>query len=81
LFYFGCILLAENSCTGLGKDMPSYMKPVWVGTLAQLLKGSLYQPPTLAPMPELNASSVEQPPLFPAMPNIPSKKGKSELTK
>ncbi|KAM0909208.1 hypothetical protein ACQ4PT_014967 [Festuca glaucescens] len=59
----------------LGKDMPSYMKPVVVGCLAQLLKGSLSQPPTLAQMPELNASSVEQPPLFPAMPNIPSKKG------
>ncbi|KAM0909207.1 hypothetical protein ACQ4PT_014967 [Festuca glaucescens] len=58
----------------LGKDMPSYMKPVVVGCLAQLLKGSLSQPPTLAQMPELNASSVEQPPLFPAMPNIPSKK-------
>lgn len=65
----------KNSCTGLGKDMPSYMKPVVVGSLAQLLKGSLSQPPTLAPMPELNASSVEQPPLFPVMPNIPSKKG------
>ncbi|KAL6646116.1 hypothetical protein ACP70R_017724 [Stipagrostis hirtigluma subsp. patula] len=55
----------KNSCTGLGKDMPSYMQPVDVGSLAQLLKGTTVQPPALAPMPALNASSVEEPPLPP----------------
>ncbi|CAM0912072.1 unnamed protein product [Alopecurus aequalis] len=58
----------RNSCTGLGTDMPNYMQPVIVGSLVQLLqiKGAPgAQPPSLPPMPELNASSVEQPPFPP----------------
>lgn len=46
--------------------MPSYMDPVIVGGLAQLLPSNT-QPPALAPMPTLNASSVEEPPLPPVV--------------
>ncbi|XP_062195358.1 glycerophosphodiester phosphodiesterase GDPDL3-like [Phragmites australis] len=55
----------KNSCTGLGKDMPSYMQSVQVGSLAQFLRTFNAQPPALVPMPTLNASSVEEPPLPP----------------
>lgn len=61
----------RNSCTGLGNDIPSYMKPVSVGDLAQLIKkyaGTNAQPPALAPMPELNSSSVVQAPFPPVTP-------------
>ncbi|KAL6661223.1 hypothetical protein ACP70R_000607 [Stipagrostis hirtigluma subsp. patula] len=57
--------ITASEAIGLGKDMPSYMQPVDVGSLVQLLKGTTVQPPALAPMPALNASSVEEPPLPP----------------
>uniref|UniRef100_A0A0D9X9H5 glycerophosphodiester phosphodiesterase n=1 Tax=Leersia perrieri TaxID=77586 RepID=A0A0D9X9H5_9ORYZ len=57
-----------NSCTGLGNNMPQYMLPVEIGGLAQLLVGTQGQPPSLSPMPVLNASDVTEPPLPPAAP-------------
>ncbi|CAL4999668.1 unnamed protein product [Urochloa decumbens] len=56
----------KNTCTVLGKDMPNYMQAVQVGSLDQLLQTFNAQPPSLPPMPILNASSVEEPPLPPA---------------
>ncbi|CAO2211420.1 unnamed protein product [Urochloa humidicola] len=57
----------KNTCTVLGKDMPNYMQAVQVGSLDQLLQTFKAQPPSLPPMPILNASSVEEPPLPPAV--------------
>ncbi|KAF0895979.1 hypothetical protein E2562_018118 [Oryza meyeriana var. granulata] len=62
------LLLAVNSCTGLGDSMPPYMTPARIGALAQLLNGSQAQPPALAPMPVLNSSDVTEPPLPPVVP-------------
>lgn len=62
------VLLAVNSCTGLGVNMPSYMNPAQIGALAQLLNGSQAQPPALAPMPVLNSSDVTEPPFPSAAP-------------
>jgi hypothetical protein len=57
------LVLAENTCTVLGKDMPSCMQPPQAGSLAQFLRTFKTQPPSLPPMPTLNSSSVEEPPL------------------
>ena len=66
------LALAENTCTVLGKDMPTYMRPVETGFLVQKLRSFQTQPPSVAPMPTLNSSSVEEPPLPPAAPrNVP----------
>ncbi|CAO2169575.1 unnamed protein product [Urochloa humidicola] len=56
----------KNTCTVLGNDMPNYMQAVQVGSLDQLLQSFKAQPPSMPPMPILNASSVEEPPLPPA---------------
>ncbi|XP_035816333.1 glycerophosphodiester phosphodiesterase GDPDL4 isoform X1 [Zea mays] len=53
----------RNTCTVLGKDMPSYMQPPQAGSLAQFLQTFKTQPPSLPPMSTLNSSSVEEPPL------------------
>ncbi|XP_066395286.1 glycerophosphodiester phosphodiesterase GDPDL4-like isoform X2 [Miscanthus floridulus] len=53
----------KNTCTVLGKDMPSYMQPPQAGSLAQFLQTFKTQPPSLPPMPTLSSSSVEEPPL------------------
>uniref|UniRef100_K3ZGZ7 glycerophosphodiester phosphodiesterase n=1 Tax=Setaria italica TaxID=4555 RepID=K3ZGZ7_SETIT len=47
------------------KKMPDYMQSIDVGSLYQLLQPFKAQPPSLPPMPTLNASSVEEPPLPP----------------
>ncbi|KAF7108364.1 hypothetical protein CFC21_108853 [Triticum aestivum] len=66
----------RNSCTGLGNDVPSYMGNVTVGGLAQLLKNRAApqaQPPSVAPMPKLDAPSVQRPPFPTVAPkNAPS---------
>ncbi|KAJ1269064.1 hypothetical protein BS78_07G181800 [Paspalum vaginatum] len=62
----------KNTCTSQGKDMPNYMQPVEVGSLAQFLGSFKAQPPSLPPMPTMNDSSVEEPPLPPvASRNVP----------
>ncbi|XP_066380350.1 glycerophosphodiester phosphodiesterase GDPDL4-like [Miscanthus floridulus] len=62
----------KNTCTVLGKDMPTYMRPFEVGALVQKLRSFQTQPPSVAPMPTLNSSSVEEPPLPLAAPrNVP----------
>jgi hypothetical protein len=60
-------VLAENTCTGLGNDMPNYMQLIPVGSLYQQLQTIPVpaQPPSLPPMPTLNASSVEEAPFPP----------------
>jgi hypothetical protein len=58
----------KNTCTGLGNDMPNYMQTVPVGSLDQLLQNSKGQPPSMPPMPTLNASNVEETPLPPVAP-------------
>ncbi|RCV31745.1 hypothetical protein SETIT_6G202800v2 [Setaria italica] len=55
----------KNTCTGLGNDMPNYMQRIDVGSLYQLLQPFKAQPPSVPPMPTLNASSVEEAPLPP----------------
>ncbi|PKA47312.1 putative glycerophosphoryl diester phosphodiesterase 2 [Apostasia shenzhenica] len=54
----------RNSCRNLGKSMPSYMQPVQVGGLKQLIVAQA-QPPALAPMPVLEDADVLEPPLPP----------------
>ena len=66
------LVLAENTCTGLGNDMPSYMQTLPVGSLDQSLQNFKAQRPPMPPMPTLNASSVEETPLPPvASRNVP----------
>ncbi|KAH0459027.1 hypothetical protein IEQ34_011841 [Dendrobium chrysotoxum] len=61
----------RNSCRNLGKNMPSYMKPVQVGGLKQLVVAPA-QPPILSPMPILEDSDVVEPPLPSVSPVNPS---------
>ncbi|RLN04015.1 glycerophosphodiester phosphodiesterase GDPDL4 isoform X1 [Panicum miliaceum] len=58
----------KNTCTGLGNDMPNYMQTVPVGFLDQLLQNFKAQPPSMPPMPALDASNVEEAPLPPVAP-------------
>ncbi|KAG8047720.1 hypothetical protein GUJ93_ZPchr0008g13811 [Zizania palustris] len=67
-----------NSCTGLGDNMPPYMRPVEVGGLAQLLNGTQGQLPALTPAPVLNETQVNEAPL--PTPKKPSGGGASGST-
>jgi len=58
----------KNTCTGLGNDMPNYMQAVPIGALDQLLQKFKAQPPSMPPMPTLNASDVVETPLPPVAP-------------
>jgi len=52
--------------------MPNYMQAVPVGALDQLLQKFKAEPPSMPPMPTLNASNVEETPLPPvASRNVP----------
>ncbi|CAL9072599.1 unnamed protein product [Musa textilis] len=66
----------RNTCSKLGDQAPSYMSPVPVGGLLQIMDPQAL-PPTLAPMPSLHAADVVEPPL-PAVSPKPSSFGAVE---
>ncbi|KAH0458760.1 hypothetical protein IEQ34_011574 [Dendrobium chrysotoxum] len=64
----------RNSCRNLGEKMPSYMLPVSVGGLRELISPAA-QPPLRSPLPVLEDSNVVEPPLpsvSPINPSIPT---------
>lgn len=67
---------AGNTCSKLGDQAPSYMSPVPIGGLLQIMDPQAL-PPTLAPMPSLHAADVVEPPL-PAVSPKPSSFGAGE---
>ncbi|CAD5190909.1 glycerophosphodiester phosphodiesterase GDPDL3-like [Musa acuminata AAA Group] len=66
----------RNTCSKLGDQAPSYMSPVPIGGLLQIMDPQAL-PPTLAPMPSLHAADVVEPPL-PAVSPKPSSFGAGE---